>query len=147
MIIAGAEKFRAIALSHVRNSDGIFIVYDITNSESFYHVSYWISEIEKAIDKNVVIYLIGNKIDLENKRTVSYENGKEKALKENFNFFGEVSAKTNENIMTIYNQFYKEIFYKNKEKILEKENKIRNYLKNFNKIIKEKNVVKNKKTN
>ena len=120
LIIAGAEKFRAIALSHVRNSDGIFIVYDITNSESFYHVSYWISEIEKAIDKNVVIYLIGNKIDLENKRTVSYENGKEKALKENFNFFGEVSAKTNENIMEIYNQFYKEIFYKNKEKILEK---------------------------
>ena len=50
-------------------------------------------------------------------------------------------------ILRIYNRFYKEIFYRNKETILEKENKIRNYLKNFNKIIKEKNVVKNKKTN
>ena len=120
LILAGAEKFRAIALSHVRNSDGILIVYDISNNESFKNVSYWNSEIEKAVDKNVVIYLIGNKIDLEDKRTVSYENGKQKALNENFHFFGEVSAKTNENIMEIYKQFYQEIFYKNKDKILEK---------------------------
>ena len=110
LIIEGAEKFRAIALSHVRSSDGIFIVYDVTNNESFNNVSYWLSEIEKAIDKNVVIYLIGNKIDLENKRTVSYENGKEKALKENFNFFGEVSAKTNENIMKYIIDFIKKFF-------------------------------------
>ena len=97
-----------------------FFVYDISNVESFQNISYWIYEIEKTIDKNVVIYLIGNKIDLEYKRIVYYENGKQIALKEKINFFGEVSAKTNENIMEIYNQFYKEIFYKNKEKILEK---------------------------
>ena len=43
--------------------------------ESFQNISYWIYEIEKTIDKNVVIYLIGNKIDLEDKRIISYENG------------------------------------------------------------------------
>ena len=137
MILAGAEKFRAIALSHVRSSDGIFIVYDVTNFESFNNIDYWISEIEKAIDSNVVIYLIGNKIDLDDKRVISYENGKNKCLEKGFNYFGEVSAKTNENIMEIYNKFYKEIFYKNKDKVLEKKEQKKKLFQEFQKDNKE----------
>ena len=87
-----------------------FFVYDISNVESFQNISYSIYEIEKTIDKNVVIYLIGNKIDLEHKRIVYYENGKQIALKEKINFFGEVSAKTNENIMKYIIDFIKKFF-------------------------------------
>ena len=87
-----------------------FFVYDISNVESFQNISYSIYEIEKTIDKNVVIYLIGNKIDLEYKRIVYYENGKQIALKEKINFFGEVSAKTNENIMKYIIDFIKKFF-------------------------------------
>ena len=137
MILAGAEKFRAIALSHVRSSDGIFIVYDVTNNESFNNVSYWLSEIEKAIDKNVVIYLIGNKIDLDDKRVVSYISGNNKYKKEGFNYFGEVSAKTNENIIEIYTKFYREVFYKNKDKILEKKEQKKKLFEEFQKENKE----------
>ena len=90
MILAGAEKFRAIALSHVRSSDGIFIVYDVTNNESF--------------------------------NNVSYNQGYEQFKNKHFNNFAEVSAKTNHNIMEIYTEFYKEIFSKNKDKVLEKRN-------------------------
>ena len=78
--------------------------------ESFQNISYWIYEIEKTIDKNVVIYLIGNKIDLEDKRIISYEYGKQIALKEKNNFFDEVSAKTNENIMKYIIDFIKKFF-------------------------------------
>ncbi len=137
MILAGAEKFRAIALSHVRSSDGIFIVYDITNIESFNNVSYWVSEIEKAIDTNVIIYLLGNKIDLDTQRVVSYESGKNKATKFSFNDFCEVSAKTNENIIEIYTKFYKEVFYKNKDKILEKKEQKKKLFEEFQKVHKE----------
>ena len=87
-----------------------FFVYDISNVESFQNISYSIYEIEKTLDKNVVIYLIGNKIDLEYKRIVYYENGKQIALKEKINFFGEVSAKTNENIMKYIIDFIKKFF-------------------------------------
>ena len=87
-----------------------FFVYDISNVESFQNISYSIYEIEKTIDKNVVIYLIGNKIDLEYKRIVYYENGKQIALKEKINFFGEVSAKTNENIMKYIIDFIKKFY-------------------------------------
>ena len=137
MILAGAEKFRAIALSHVRSSDGIFIVYDVTNFESFNNIDYWVSEIEKAIDSNVVIYLIGNKIDLDDKRVISYENGKNKCLEKGFNYFGEVSAKTNENIIEIYTKFYREVFYKNKDKILEKKEQKKKLFEEFQKVHKE----------
>ena len=87
-----------------------FFVYDISNVESFQNISYSIYEIEKTIEKNAVIYLIGNKIDLEYKRIVYYENGKQIALKEKINFFGEVSAKTNENIMKYIIDFIKKFF-------------------------------------
>ena len=87
-----------------------FFVYDISNVESFQNISYSIYEIEKTIDKNVVIYLIGNKIDLEYKKIFYYENGKQIALKEKINFFGEVSAKTNENIMKYIIDFIKKFF-------------------------------------
>ena len=110
-------------MSHVRNSDGIFIVYDISNFESFKNIDFWINEINKCIDlNNVVIYLIGNKSDLNNIRNVSYDFGNEKKKKENFSKFAEVSAKENYNINNIFTEFYNEIFWKNKNKIIEKRN-------------------------
>ncbi len=109
-------------MSHVRNSDGIFIVYDISNFESFKNIDFWISEINKCIDlDNIVIYLIGNKTDLYNMRNVSYDEAYDKSKKENFKF-AEVSAKENYNINNTFTDFYNEIFWKNKNKIIEKRN-------------------------
>ena len=99
------------------------IVYDISNIESFKNIDFWISEINKCIDlDNIVIYLIGNKNDLYNMRKVSYDSAYEKAKKENFSKFVEVSAKENNNINNIFTEFYNEIFWKNKNKIIEKRN-------------------------
>ena len=55
-------------------------------------------------------------------RSVSYNQGYEQFKNKHFNNFAEVSAKTNHNIMEIYTEFYKEIFSKNKDKVLEKRN-------------------------
>ncbi len=53
--------------------------------------------------KNILICLIGNKIDLENKREVSYEEGKNFA-EENELLFFETSAKEGNNIQEIFVQ-------------------------------------------
>ena len=63
--------------------------------------------------KNILICLIGNKIDLENKREVSYEEGKNFA-EENELLFFETSAKEGNNIQ--------EIFFQSATNILDKIN-------------------------
>ena len=65
---AGQEKFRAITLNYFKGSDGIFLLYDITNKISFDHVETWVNSIRESIDNSgnskYAIVLIGNKLDL-----------------------------------------------------------------------------------
>ena len=64
---AGQERFKNIQASYYKGANGILVVYDITNKESFENLSSWLIEIEKNGNKNVYKFLIGNKNDLEQK--------------------------------------------------------------------------------
>lgn len=44
------------------------LVYDITDKESFDRVTFWLSQLKKFAPANIVIQVVGNKIDLENER-------------------------------------------------------------------------------
>ena len=107
----------------MRNADGAFIVYDITNESSFDAIDYWYEQIKLSSNDDIIIYLLGNKIDLNNNRIISRNSGLDKAKKMGMDKFAEVSAKTKENLMEIFREFYMEIYHKNKKKIIEKKNK------------------------
>jgi Ras-related protein Rab-11A len=59
-----------VTTHHYRGTDGVMIVYDITNQGSFYNVGRWLSEVRDNTDEGVPIILVGNKIDLADRRTV-----------------------------------------------------------------------------
>ena len=65
---AGQEKFRSITKNYYKGSDGIFLLYDITEKSSFESVENWIESIKDSLDYNneekYGIVLIGNKLDL-----------------------------------------------------------------------------------
>ncbi len=61
----------------------------------------WLKECKDMCYKDILICLIGNKIDLEEKREVSYEEGKNFAEENNLLFF-ETSAKDGNNIQEIF---------------------------------------------
>ena len=107
----------------MRNADGAFIVYDITNESSFDAIDYWYEQIKLSSNDDIIIYLLGNKIDLNNNRIISQNSGLEKAKRMGMDKFAEVSAKTKENLMEIFKEFYMEIYHKNKKKFMEKKNK------------------------
>ena len=92
---AGQEKFRSLIPNYIRGSSLVFIVYDISNKKSFDSVQSWVNFINNIENSNIVI--VGNKIDLENKREVSYEEGKKFCEEQNYDFF-EVSAKNDNNL-------------------------------------------------
>ena len=98
---AGQENFRSITRSYYKNSVCALIVYDISSKESFNNISKWMSDCKNQSPKNILMILIGNKIDLIEKREVTYEEGKEFADKNDMLFF-ETSAKTGNNIDNVF---------------------------------------------
>ena len=100
---AGEEAFRSITRSYYKSSTCAFIVYDITEQKTFYDVTSWLQDCRDMCYKNILIYLIGNKNDLEDKRQVSKEEG-EKFAEENDLVFFETSALTGNNIEEIFVQ-------------------------------------------
>ena len=93
---AGQERFKSITKSFFRNANGIIFVYDITQKNTFKNVKDWIKDSE-VNDFGFQRILVGNKIDLQNKRQISLEDAKEWADKKNMEVI-ETSAKTGANI-------------------------------------------------
>ncbi|VVC97595.1 unnamed protein product [Leptidea sinapis] len=44
---AGQERFRTLTTAYYRGAMGIILMYDITNLESFNHLSYWLRNIQE----------------------------------------------------------------------------------------------------
>ena len=91
---AGQEQYKALTKNFYRNSDGVIIVYDVTNKSTFEKVQEWIQSIGEYTDseKNIQKVLVGNKIDLP--RQVTTEEGKKLSDMYNIPFY-EASAKDN----------------------------------------------------
>jgi len=94
---AGQERFRTITSSYYRGAQGIILVYDCTDRESFNNVKQWMGEIDRYACENVNKLLVGNKCDLVAEKTVDVNTAKEFADSYDIPFI-ETSAKTAHNV-------------------------------------------------
>ena len=91
---AGQERFRTLTSSYYRGAQGIILVYDVTNRDSFENLKNWLKEVNLySTYPDAIKLLVGNKIDLSQKRQVSHEMG-ELFASQNGMLFIEASAKT-----------------------------------------------------
>ena len=118
---AGQENFRSITRAYYKNSCCALVVYDISNRESFDHISNWIEDCKNQSPKTIFMCLVGNKCDLNEKRQVSIEEGREFAEKNGMIFF-ETSAKTGQNVEEDFKQSATLIAKKIKENYYDLEN-------------------------
>ena len=105
---AGQENFRSITRAYYKNSVCALVVYDISKRDSFNNLSLWIEDCKNQSPKTIYMILVGNKSDLEDKREVTLEEGKELADKYGIDFY-ETSAKTGYNVEEIFFNSAKEI--------------------------------------
>ena len=82
---------------------------------SFNHVESWIEQIRENGDDGVVLVLVGNKEDMEEKRQVSRKQGDDLALKYRMRFY-EVSAKENRGIREMFEGLTREVMARNEKR-------------------------------
>ena len=99
---AGHEAFQSITRTYYKGAEGALLVYDITRKDTFNNVKKWLNELKENASKDIIIILIGNKVDLEEKREVTKDEGQEFA-DQNGLMFLETSAKTAQNILEAFN--------------------------------------------
>ena len=73
---SGAKQFLSITTIHYRFAVGAFLIYDITNEQSFNNLKEWLEKIREYSDEHVQIALVGNKKDLVEDRSQISENQK-----------------------------------------------------------------------
>ena len=132
---AGQERFRSITKTYFKGADGIILMYDITNKDSFVQVEEWIKSIHESIgdhnNSNYIIILLGNKKDLvdENKkpRLVLEEEAKEKCKVKNIFWGGECSVKndTEEDLKNKFQGFVEKIYNKVGDKFVREQKVIK----------------------
>ena len=118
---AGQETFRSITRAYYKNSVCAFVVYDISNRATFDNIKSWVEDCKRLSPKTVLMVLVGNKIDLEERREVSYNEGSIFAQKNGMLFF-ECSAKTGNNVEKIFMESTQEIYSRIKKGFYDLEN-------------------------
>ncbi|GAA6064341.1 hypothetical protein JCM10212_002317 [Sporobolomyces blumeae] len=98
---AGQERFRSLIPSYIRDSSVAVVVYDITNRQSFLNTSKWVDDVRSERGNDVIIVLVGNKTDLNDKRQVTTEEAEQKSKELNVMFI-ETSAKAGHNVKTMF---------------------------------------------
>ena len=94
---AGQEKFHSLTKGFFRNTDGILLIFDLTNKESFNNIKTWIEEVEDNSDSKTKKLLVGNKIDMKDNIVVSNNEIYNLCKKKKINYI-EVSGKQNINV-------------------------------------------------
>jgi len=94
---AGQERFRSVSVNSIRMSDGVILIYDITDEFSYENISVWMDNIHQIKGEDFPVILIGNKCDKDDERIVSKEKGEELAKKYQLSFL-ETSNKIGTNI-------------------------------------------------
>jgi small GTP-binding protein len=93
----GEKRFRFLLPQYCKGANAAFFLYDITNRSSIEHLPDWTQLIREHAG-DIPIMLVGSKVDLEEYRVVSREEGIQAANKYNLASFVELSSKTGKNV-------------------------------------------------
>ena len=108
--IAGQIKFETMRQQFYLGTDGIFLIFDLTNEESFENISTWYQDVQNQLDDRTLFgYIIGNKKDLSKRMNVDSNQALNLATKLRLGYI-ETSARTGENVDEAFYEIAKMIY-------------------------------------
>ena len=120
----GQEFYKSLISSFYRNTSLAIIVYSIDNQKSFDDLDMWLKDLKANSSPDVKIFLIGNKVDLEEERIISKEMAEKFKNDYDLDFFMETSAKTGFNTQELFVKAAKVLFEDYNEYKKNKKNKL-----------------------
>lgn len=102
--LGGQERFKLMRQQFYQGSDAIFIIFDLTNPDSFKSIPNWYSDIQKQLKLNeddILGFLVGNKKDLDKDIKIKPPKAEELAEQLNLKYL-ETSAFSGENVDTVF---------------------------------------------
>ena len=105
---AGEDRFRSITRNYYKGAHGIVLIYDVTDQQSFQHIKDWVDKIKEESKEGVIIYLVGNKIDLIDKRIITNGDGKKLSEEIKIKYY-ETSAKDSIGVNEVFENLVKDM--------------------------------------
>jgi Ras-related protein Rab-21 len=90
-----------MAPMYYRNANAAFLVFDITEYNTFVSVKSWVTELQRNVDEPMVLILVGNKLDLDNMRKVDSEECRKYAESIGASYY-EISVLHNEGVEQVF---------------------------------------------
>lgn len=98
---AGQERFKSLAPMYYQGSQAAIIVFSIVDEESFKEAEYWVNELKTHFTTPPHLFLVGNKLDLNESRVITPQQGEARAGEIGATYF-ETSAKSGQNISELF---------------------------------------------
>jgi len=105
----GQERFKALIPKFLDGANGVLLVFDLTNKDSFEQLDFWYDQIlEYANGLNLPKLLVGSKSDLISSSAIENLVPEEKILnfiqEKNINGFFKTSSLQNQNVLTVFKE-------------------------------------------
>lgn len=100
---AGQERYRSLAPMYYRSAKIAIVVYDVTNKDSLPVAKHWIRELKMKGPHDIIIAIVGNKMDREKERKITTDEVKYYAEEEEI-LFMETSAKKGINVKELFEE-------------------------------------------
>ncbi|SCV04230.1 LAMI_0H14444g1_1 [Lachancea mirantina] len=118
---AGQERYKSLAPMYYRNANAALVVYDVTQADSLAKARSWVEELKsKVSDKDLVICLVGNKVDLcedgSEPKAVEKEDAESYAAEHGL-LFHEVSAKSGSGVSAVFQQIGSKLYAQKKDSL------------------------------
>ncbi|KAI0395945.1 P-loop containing nucleoside triphosphate hydrolase protein [Xylariaceae sp. FL0594] len=130
---AGQEQYKSVTRSYFRGASGALLVFDITRRATFVHATDWLNDLRAIAEPDIVVILVGNKLDCvqssslseeeeeetgdsstsrskSDKREVTFAEASEWARQNNVLQYVETSAKSGENVEAAFMRVAERIF-------------------------------------
>ncbi|KAI2641960.1 P-loop containing nucleoside triphosphate hydrolase protein [Xylaria nigripes] len=120
---AGQEIYKSVTRSYFRGASGALLVFDITRRATFVHATDWLNDLRTIAEPDIVVILVGNKVDCvqsgpgsdgagsnSDKREVTFAEAQDWARRNGVLQYVETSAKSGENVEAAFMRVAERIF-------------------------------------
>ena len=107
---AGQESFRSVTRIFYKGAHVVFLCFDLTREDTFNNVRTWLNDVRSHASADILVYLIGSKVDLVEQREVDKETARAFCDENGIEKYFETSSVTGFNVEEVFSMSAKDMY-------------------------------------